>query len=302
MAPKRRVLTAEEKEQQKIEKKRKLLQKYSKQLDVASTVNVKIKFCIGLMKLFSQDISSMTVPSSEEDKVLVFKSLITDLYRISTEIHWVETGVQQRPFDKIGAQPLLNEDRKPMAISSIQGFNKYLRSNTDFEDDMSGSSEMVQNEKLVNEFRALEHILFFETVQKIISKLWGPLFNEFDYEWAVGDLGRHQKLTITRKEEVTVYAPEKYRSYRHEGGKQRFFKAYYEQAKSFAIDGPTSSAPVIQNKKVRLAFLINYRSALLNYYNKLKNVIIRLEQTLYYLQQRQTKQQRQQQRRRTQHL
>jgi uncharacterized protein YecA (UPF0149 family) len=152
--PKQQLTKAEKKEAAKKEFNE-LRSHYAAELGLANQVNRKIQYLFGLVEALDKDICEKHANSflsalgelSEEGllkrKQEMLHKWVSIVFKVTSEYHWVDTGVTQREFDIIDLdQSIETEDEVLRAVDSIQGFNAYLHENQEFEEDMGESIEI----------------------------------------------------------------------------------------------------------------------------------------------------------------
>jgi hypothetical protein len=237
--------------------------KNQKSFDLARRAISQMKYVIGLVKLWEETISSCEVPLEDpKGKLKLFNYYLRMLYRITSEYHWVETGVIQRPFDRI-TDSIESDDRgcAPISVYSIQGFNKYLtkKVNKPFADKYCESPELSEFDDLSDAvFKELGGKLFSleGLLKNLFVKFWGKKYTDFGcFEWSTNGY-RMVILTVEivqMGEDFQTYRPEK--DYNHfTKTKEVFFGRFHQAGLNYAAHGSIHAPQIFS--KVRLFSLI----------------------------------------------
>jgi hypothetical protein len=188
---------AQRRAQEKLEKELALRRKYQPYLDKMDNIVCRIKYLYGMNEKFNEIIQRIIPPLTQSEKVMRCDFHLRSNFIMTSEYNWIESGVIQRPFDRI-TESIEIEDEQLISVTSLQGFDAHIR-NSEFEDEMSDSREIVQYNGWREKFRELEKQLFRinGNIASIISKIWGTNFNNYSVKWPLEGGYRRLILDVT---------------------------------------------------------------------------------------------------------
>jgi hypothetical protein len=200
-------LSAQEKAELKKQQDLDNRQKFRKYLQFIVVIECRIKYLIGMNLKFSEAVDLfINVPnSSQRTKETETEKFLKANFLLTSEFNWIDTGVIQRPFDVIKESESIKikESDKPISVTSIQGFDEYIRG-SEFETVMGDSNEMMVYEGWVQKFDGLQDVLFESNIIKVIKKIWGQDFKDFKFSWVVVNY-RNRNLHVELGKEIRYF-------------------------------------------------------------------------------------------------
>jgi hypothetical protein len=177
---------AQRRAEEKLEKEKRELdnrRKYRPYLDKIDAMVCRMKYLYGMNLMFHTRLMSLTPPLSQRSKEIQCELLVSFNYQLTSEYHWIDSGVIQRPFDKI-TESIEIEDEQRVSVTSIQGFDALIRK-SEFEEEMGDTREMAVYNEWREKFVLLENELFGYkgNIATIAKKMWGENFKNFKIDW-----------------------------------------------------------------------------------------------------------------------
>jgi hypothetical protein len=172
-------------------------------LEKIEIIERRIKYLFGMNELFKKDISGIIPPLTHESKIALCYLKLKTNFLLTSEYHWIDSGVIQRPFDKI-TESIQIEGGDHVSVTSLQGIDALLRQprSKKFVAEMEDSREMVAFSGWREKFRVdLEKELFgydeyYSNTVAIIKKIWGEHFENFRIDWPLDGGYRRSSLHV----------------------------------------------------------------------------------------------------------